>query len=51
MGVAAANWILYPVNAYVMSRNGLWQPKLDTIIISASVLIVALAWSRLAAIG
>jgi O-antigen/teichoic acid export membrane protein len=51
MGVAAANWILYPVNAYVMSRNGLWQPKLDMIVISASVLIVALAWSRLAAIG
>jgi O-antigen/teichoic acid export membrane protein len=51
MGVAAANWILYPVNAYVMSRNGLWQPKLDMIVISASVLIVALAWSRLVAIG
>lgn len=51
MGVAAANWVLYPVNAYVMFRNGLWQPKLDLIVISASVLIVVLAWSRLTAIS
>lgn len=51
MGVAAANWILYPVNAFVMFRNGLWQPKLDMILITASVLIVVLAWPRLAAIG
>lgn len=47
MGVAAANWIMYPVNAFVMSRNGLWQPKLDLIVLAASVLIVVLAWPRL----
>lgn len=46
-GVAAANWAMYPVQALVMSRNGLWQPKLDLPLIGASVLIVALAWSRL----
>ncbi len=47
MGVAAANWIVYPINAFVMSRNGLWQPKLDLIFLAASVLIVVLAWTRL----
>lgn len=51
MGVAAANWIVYPVYAFVMHRNGLWQPKLDLILIAASVLIVVLAWPRLNAIG
>jgi O-antigen/teichoic acid export membrane protein len=47
MGVAAANWILYPVNAFAMFRNGLWQPRLDLIFVAASVLIVALAWPSL----
>lgn len=51
LGVAAANWLLYPVNAFVMSRNGLWQPKLDMIIIPASILVVVLAWSRLSSFG
>jgi O-antigen/teichoic acid export membrane protein len=31
IGMAAANWVMYPVNAYVMARNGLWQPKLDIV--------------------
>ncbi len=47
MGVAAANWFLYPVNAYVMFRNGLWQPKLDVILIAASAVIVMVAWPQL----
>jgi O-antigen/teichoic acid export membrane protein len=47
MGVAAANWVMYPVNAFVMSRIGLWQPKLDLIFLAASVLIVVLAWPGL----
>jgi len=47
IGLAAANWIMYPVNAFVMSRNGLWQPKLDLIFLAASVLVVVLAWPRL----
>jgi O-antigen/teichoic acid export membrane protein len=51
MGMAAANWLLYPVNAFVMFRNGLWQPKLDMVVIPASVLILILAWPRLTAIG
>lgn len=47
MGVAAANWIMYPVNAFVMYRNGLWQPKLDLVFLAASVLIVVLVWPDL----
>ncbi len=48
LGVAAANWVLYPVNALVMFRHGLWQPKLDMILITASVLVVLWAWPGLA---
>lgn len=47
VGVAAANWVIYPWYALVMFRNGLWQPKLDLIFLAASVLIVALAWPDL----
>lgn len=47
MGVAAANWVVYPAHAFVMSRNGLWQPKLDLTLLAASVLIVVLAWPGL----
>lgn len=47
MGVAAANWAMYPVSAFVMSRNGLWQPKVDLVFLAASALIVWLAWPRL----
>lgn len=47
IGLATSNWIMYPVSAFVMSRNGLWQPKLDLIFLAASVLIVMMAWPRL----
>jgi len=46
MGVAAVNWIMYPVYAYVMSRFGLWHPKLDMILLVASVLVMVAAWHR-----
>ncbi len=46
-GVAAANWVIYPVHVFVMYRNGLWQPKLDLIFFPASLLILVLAWPRL----
>ena len=48
IGVAVANWMVYPLYALVMSRNGLWQPKLDLLMLAASALIVALAWPELA---
>ena len=44
MGLSVSSWVMYPVQAFVMSRNGLWQPKLDFPFIVASVLIVVLAW-------
>jgi len=47
MGIAAANWILYPPSAYIMHRFGVWQPKLDIAIIAASVLVIIAAWSRI----
>jgi hypothetical protein len=47
IGVAAANWVIYPANAFVMFRNGLWQPKLDLIFLAASVLVVVLAFPHL----
>lgn len=47
MGIAAANWIMYGMQAYVMYRNGLLQLKLDLIFLGASVLIIVLAWPRL----
>lgn len=46
-GIAAANWAMYPVQALVMSRNGLWQPRLDLPFLAASILIVVQAWPRL----
>ena len=48
MGVAAANWITYPVYAFMMHRNKLWQPKLDLVLLVASMMVVALAWPNLA---
>ncbi len=50
MGVAASNWLMYCVQAYVMYRNGLLQLKLDLLFIVASVFIVALAWPRMMSI-
>ena len=47
LGVAVANWAMYPVQALMMYRNGLWQPKLDLPFLAASVLIVVLAWPHL----
>lgn len=44
MGIAAANWLVYPAHGYVMFRIGLWQPRLDLPFLAASVLIVALSW-------
>ncbi len=47
MGIAAANWVMYPVHAIVMYRNGLWQPKLDFVFLAASVLIMVLGWTHM----
>jgi len=47
IGLAAANWLMYPVNAFVMNHNGLWQGRLDLIFLAISVLMVVLAWPHL----
>ena len=47
IGIAAANWVVYPAHAVVMHRSGLWQPKLDLIFLAASVSIVVFAWPSL----
>jgi len=47
IGLAASYWIMYPVSAFAMYRNGLWQPWLDLAFLAASVLMMALAWPRL----
>jgi O-antigen/teichoic acid export membrane protein len=46
MGIAAANWIIYPAHAFVMYRYELWQPKLDLIFLAVSVIIVMFGWYR-----
>lgn len=47
LGVAAANWAMYPVQAVTMFRNDLWQPNLDLPFLAASILIVVFAWPHL----
>lgn len=47
IGLAAASWLMYPVSAFAMYRNGLWQARLDMTFIFASVLILAMALSTL----
>ena len=51
MGVAGANWIMFPLNSFVMYRHGLWQAKLDLLFFAISLLIVMLVWTRLTSIG
>jgi O-antigen/teichoic acid export membrane protein len=46
IGLALSSWIMYPINAYAMHRNKLWQPKLDLAFLAASVLIVVFAWPK-----
>ncbi len=47
LSVAAAGWLLYPVQAYVHAKIGLWQPRVDFPFILLSILIVALQFSRI----
>jgi O-antigen/teichoic acid export membrane protein len=47
IGVAASSWIMYPVSAFVMHRHGLWNPKIDFIFLTASVLTISVALPHL----
>jgi O-antigen/teichoic acid export membrane protein len=42
LSVAVVSWLLYPVNAYVHARIGLWHPKIDLPFIALSILVIAL---------
>jgi O-antigen/teichoic acid export membrane protein len=42
LSAAVVSWLLYPVDAYVHARIGLWEPKIDLPFIALSILVVAL---------
>lgn len=55
IGFAAAGWVLYPLNATVYARLGLWHPRIDIPVLLASTaalitLILTNDWSALEAI-
>ena len=41
LSVAAVSWVLYPVQAYVHAKIGLWEPKIDLPFIGLSIFVVA----------
>lgn len=43
IGLAAVEWLNYPATAFMMSRYGLWQPRLDVAALSVSAAAIALA--------
>ena len=38
-GIASVNWALYPFNAIVYARLGLWQPSIDLPLLAIALLI------------
>lgn len=55
IGFAAAGWVLYPLNATVYARLGLWHPRIDIPVLLASTaavigLVLTNDWSALEAI-
>lgn len=52
IGFAAAGWVLYPLNAMVYARLGLWHPRIDIpVLLASSATVVAIVylgdWSAL----
>jgi O-antigen/teichoic acid export membrane protein len=47
IGISLSIWAMYPLQAYAMARNGLWQPRLDVLFLAASMLVVQMAWTGL----
>jgi len=43
IGVAVANWLVYPMYAWIFARLSLWQPEVDLPVLGGSILIVCLA--------
>jgi O-antigen/teichoic acid export membrane protein len=48
IGFSVALWIIYPVNAFLLSRLNLWQPSIDLPFLGLSILVVASFMTRLA---
>ena len=46
LSAAVMSWLLYPVQAYVHARIGLWEPKIDLPFIALSILVVALNFTE-----
>jgi O-antigen/teichoic acid export membrane protein len=42
LSAALVNWLLYPVQAYVHGRIGLWEPKVDLPFVALSVFVVVI---------
>lgn len=47
LSVAAVAWLLYPVQALIYLKIGLWEPKIDLPFIALSVLVVALNFTEI----
>lgn len=47
LGLAIVSWLLYPVNAYVHAKIGLWEPKLDLPFIALSILVVVMNFTNI----
>ena len=47
LSVAVVNWLIYPMQAYVHAKIGLWEPKIDFPFIAISVVVVALNFSNI----
>lgn len=48
LGLAATAWLMYPAHAWVYRRLGLWFPGFDLPMLALSLVIVLIAWQRIA---
>lgn len=46
-GLAAAGWLIYPAQAWVYRRLGLWFPAFDLGMLALSLLVVFTVWERI----
>ena len=47
LSAAVVAWLLYPVQAYVYAKIGLWEPKIDFPVIALSVFVVAFNFTEI----
>ena len=51
LGLAGAAWVLYPLQAFVLARIGLWHPRTDLpVVVASTAAAIGVAftvdWSR-----